>query len=462
MKQKNCLLFVLVLCLAFTLQTNAETIKYFAAIDFENKGYKDFQAAHPDVAFEESGIFYNTTGEFAGALLTKEFTSDLFSLDTYFYYCQQIMKKGFCVDLSGSEVIRDAVSRMHPLIAAQAMVDGKIYGVPHGISFYYTQINQEGWTAADLTEEDIPDSFPALLDFLERWCERVEASQEQNIRLKLSWVSELYNKYSYTAWLTELLIDSYIMQLQFANESLRFNDPELSALLERCKVVGARIYDVEPRMDSSGARPGEYQLFEVGPQGGWPQKSADILCFRLNDAQPKMIKASLDMYAVNPNSSIPGLCVELLEKLVIGPENPNSVKRALLYQGAEPIINPNYENDLKHWSGRITAFEEQLKNPNLTLDQRLEIKDQLKSSEYYLAYALTDKGKYYMSPAQLEDYNTYVDALYFPAPSVFNGSTETLSTLWSSEKQYASGLLTIERFLSELDRMAHMIEMENE
>ena len=93
MKQKNCLLFVLVLCLAFTLQTNAETIEYFAAIDFENKGYKDFQATHPDVAFEQSGIFYNTTGEFAGALLTKEFTSDLFSLYTSFYYCQQIMKK---------------------------------------------------------------------------------------------------------------------------------------------------------------------------------------------------------------------------------------------------------------------------------------------------------------------------------------------------------------------------------
>jgi hypothetical protein len=324
------------------------------------------------------------------------------------------------------------------------------------------QINQEGWDAAGLTEEDIPDSFPKLLDFLEQWCDRAETSQDQNIHVKLSWVAELYNEYSYTAWLTNLLVDSYIMQVQFAGKPLRFNDQELQALLERCKVVGACIYDVEPAMDLSGAKPGEYTLFEDGPQIAWPQKAADILCFRLNDAQPKIIRASLDMYSVNPNSSIPDLCVELLEKLVTGPESPNSRARALLYQGAEPVIDPNYEDALKHWSTRVDTFKEQLKNPDLTLDQKLAIEDQLKKSEYYLARRNTDAGKYLMSPAQLADYNTYVDALYFPVPSAFDASADTSSTLRSLENQYASGLLTTERFLGELDRMAQMIEMENE
>ena len=392
MKLKTCFHLVLVLCLAITLQVHAETIKYYGGIDAENKGYKDFLAAHPDVTFEQSQIFYNTTGEFTSALLTKEFTSDLFQLDTYFYNGQQVMKKGYCVDLSDSQVIRDAISRMHPLIAKQAIVDGKIYGVPYGISFYYMQINQEGWEAAGLTEGDIPDSFPMLLDFLERWCDLVDASREQNIRIKLSWDAELYDEHSYTAWLTNLLIDSYITQMQFANEPLRFNEPELSALLERCKVVGTRIYDVEPRLELSGAQ-GAYTLFEEGLQSAWPQKAADILCFRLNNAQPKIIKASLRMYSVNPNSSIPGLCVELLEKLVVGPESPNSWQRALLYQGAEPIIDPYYEDSLKHWSTRVDTFKEQLKNPDQTLDQKL-IEAQLKSSEYYLSNRLSDEGKY--------------------------------------------------------------------
>ena len=407
MKQKGCFLIVLVLCLAFAFHANAETIKYYGGIDTENKGYKDFLAAHPDVAFEQSGIYYNTTNEFTGALLTKEFANDLFQLATDRFDYQQIMKKGYCADLSESQVIREAIGRMHPLIAKQAMADGKIYAVPSSISFYYMQINQEGWEAAGLTEEDIPDSFPALLDFLERWCDRQDAGREQNIRLKLSWDAELYDEYSYTAWLTKLLIDSYITQVQFAGEPLRFNDPELAALLERCKAAGARIYDVEPGMDLFGARPGDYQLFEDGLQIAWPQKAENILCFRLNDTQPKIIKASLDMYAVSPDSSMAGLCIELLEKLVIGPESPIRWTRALLYQGAEPIIDPNYESALKHWSERVNAFREQLKNPDLTLEQKLAIEDQLKSSEYYLAYTETDKGKYFMSPAQLADYSTY-------------------------------------------------------
>lgn len=98
----------------------------------------------------------------------------------------------------------------------------------------------------------------------------------------------------------------------------------------------------------------------------------------------------------------------------------------------------------------------------MTLDQKLAIEDQLKSSEYYLANTNTDERKYFMSPAQLADYNTYVDALYFPVPSAFDASVDTFSTLRSLENQYASGLLTTERFLGELDRMAQMIEMENE
>lgn len=462
MKQKTGLLFVLVLCLAFTWQANAATIKYYGGMETENAGHKAFRAAHPDVTFEQAGIYYNTTNEFTGALLTKEFGCDVFELNTGVFDCQQIMEKGYCVDLSESQVIREAVGRMHPLIAGQAMVDGKIYAVPNGISFYYLEIQEEGWAAAGLTEEDIPNSFPAFLDFLERLCDRTEASQEKNIRVLFSWDETLYDQYSYTGWLITQLIDSYITQVQFAGGPLRFNNPELSSLLERCKAVGARIYEVEPRPDASGRQRGEYALFDHGVQIVWPQRAAHILCFRLNDAQPKIIKASLRMYAVNPNSSIPGLCVELLEKLVTGPESPIGWMRALLYQGAEPVIDPHYETSVKHWSTRVDTFKEQLKDPDLTLEQRLAIEDQLRSSEYYLAYTLTDKGKYYMSPAQLEDYNTYAEALYFPAPNAFDGSTDTSSTLRSLEKQYASGLMTTQQFLSELDRMAHMIEMENQ
>lgn len=460
MKIRNYLFFATILFLSFVFQANAQPIEYYGGIDRENGGYRDFLEAHPDVVLKQSSIFYNTTGEFAGALLTKEFTGDLFELSTIQFDCQQIMKKGYCIDLSESQVIQDAVSRMHPLIGSQAMVNGKIFAVPKGIRFFYMQTNQEGWEAAGLSEEDIPDSFPAFLDFLERWCDRVETSTEQNIRIKLSWDAELYNEYSYATWLTELLIDSYITQLQFANEPLRFNDPLLSELLNRCNDIGVRIFNVEPRIGASGAQDA-YELFENGLQSAWPQKASHILSFRINDYLPKTIKASLDMYAVNPSSIVRGLCIELVEKLVIGPDSPNKWTHALLYQSAEPVIDPNYETALNHWAARVDTFREQLTNPNLTPDQRYEIGAQLKSAEYYLANTLADKGKYYMSPAQLEDYSIYVDALYFPSPSALNGSMETLSTLWSLEKQYASGMLTTDRFLNELDRMAQMIEMEN-
>ena len=68
-------------------------------------------------------------------MLTREFACDLFVQGTNEANWSDMMQKGYCLDLSGSDVLQAAVKRMHPYIAAQARYEGRLYAIPMRINF---------------------------------------------------------------------------------------------------------------------------------------------------------------------------------------------------------------------------------------------------------------------------------------------------------------------------------------
>ncbi len=48
-----------------------------------------------------------------------------------FFACQQIMSKGYCVDLSDHEVIRGKLQKMHPFIATQVIDSADLSELKH-------------------------------------------------------------------------------------------------------------------------------------------------------------------------------------------------------------------------------------------------------------------------------------------------------------------------------------------
>lgn len=270
MKKDFSLLVIILICFVIALPASADTLKLYR-IDDMNDGFRSFQAIHPDVQCSWSEQDYSNINDLNSALLTGEFDSDVYNLNSLLFDCKQIMTKGYCIDLSRSEIIRKEIAKMQPSIVTQVMQDDKIYAIPFDISFSFWAVNAEAWTAAGFTDADVPTSFPEFLDFLSSWVDRIEDDPEPDISINNRWVESLYNENSYTSWLTQILMENYIMQVQYAGQLLRFDNDELITLLNRVKEIGAAIYRSEP------ATKGKMQLFDEVASDRCPRRLIQVL-----------------------------------------------------------------------------------------------------------------------------------------------------------------------------------------
>ena len=138
----SLLVSVFLICISVNASCEKLTL-YGGTFPQSNDGFKEFQKEHPDIELLYSNVSYYPSSAFITALLTGEFQCDAFLQGTSQAEWNTLMSKGYCYDLSSSEILSDAISHMHPSIAAQAMYEGHIYAIPKSINFMYYQINRD-------------------------------------------------------------------------------------------------------------------------------------------------------------------------------------------------------------------------------------------------------------------------------------------------------------------------------
>ncbi len=313
MKFKSGLLALLILC-SIGSQSMAETLHTYRVYsdDFESSAaYEAFVKGHPGVTFQSyqnDYSFPNVAAETFDLLEKNDFNFDLFSIDTTLYDCQWFMSSGLCADLSESEILQQALGRMHGPVRDRLMYDGKIYGIPSHISFNGLCWVAETWAAAGLTQLDVPTSYAELLDFLEKWAARVKETPEPNIRVFAYFDEGLYNIGSYTRFLTEILLDCYTIQCEYAGEIPTFDTPAFRELLTRTKAVGNALFETEPYVEE-----GKKTLLNNDP--GWLMEAVPtyMIPARLTADQPLLIKGVMDIHLAGAQSEHKDLAMQYLE-----------------------------------------------------------------------------------------------------------------------------------------------------
>ena len=453
-----------------------------------------FLAAHPGVSLVKSRVdvpYPTTASEMAGKMLTREFDYDVLYVRTRQYLLKDIIDKGFALDLSGSEIIRDAVARMHPTIQAQIMREGKIYAVPYSVEFSPRPMvcNPEAWEELGYTEADIPQSFPEFLDFLDAWVARQRQDPQEEYWVFNSMDVTVYTGAYYTYQLTELLMENYILQKQFAGEPLTFNEPELLALLERVRETGAAIYSIETVKEESWGRVGtalfatemmDFYLDEEGIEH-WQ------VPLRLNVEQPVVVSGDMDMAMVYAGSDHPELAIAYIESIIQNNTN-NGIRYAdaMLYTDGQPIVYEERADLIRHWSNLIALAEHRLANDKTPYTEYLELdgwtvwepQDYAPNAQYvweasdrdvesaldsWRAYLeQTQRREYILSPGALAAWQRFVQTMYFPEPDAFSPATDVGWNFLTLMDQFAEGVISARQLTQEAARIAWMVEMENQ
>ena len=319
---KRIFALMLVLCAAVPLFPSAcaETAPFRFVTNAINLVEDWLEEHHPDIAYEN---LYNTAESWRtdGAHTERVLEAlqsadgpDLLMLESTLCDFGKVLKSGLVEDVSANEDICAALSQMYePFQVFVTGEDGGIYGVLYGVYGFGMHLIPSAWKAAGLDTADAPQSYEELLDFAGRWAERVEAGEAGNIRLNaLRSCGYLMDDQRYTLWLTDLLLDSWIMRRQAAGEALVFNTPEFIALAERARETGRALAEAEekPAADSLSLYD---ELFNGGTGYGGPEDLyTNAFPMRLTADESARIKAYGFLFVVRKESPYADIAMEFI------------------------------------------------------------------------------------------------------------------------------------------------------
>lgn len=355
---------VMILAMLPTAIGEDAVIRTYCCLSKSWPAYQHFISAHPDVTFERNADNIDTTSELVGQLITKQFNYDIIGLDSSQIDPQIVMEKGFYLDLNQNETIREAVESMYPAFQEAAMYDGKLYALPYNIGFDFIQIQANSWQEAGYTDDDIPQSYEELLQFLEGVCERLENDPDLPLHLYMR-INSMgdYDASDYTLLLTNWFLDDYIIQQQMAGKPLSFTDAELEHLLEKTKTVCSRLFAAEKYLSPNEENKG-WSLFTESTQLTWPENGKHVVFFRMNDNMPRIVRVRIGMLSIFAGTQYPELCMEMLENMVKYGDG-GQYSNAFLYQNAKPIVRRDVEQTRSFYQNNVTYFIDELAREDL-------------------------------------------------------------------------------------------------
>lgn len=412
--------------------------------DINNRGINRAANALPgiDILVTEQGIDQETLAQM---MITSDDTYDLFWANLSGLDFDRLMRKGYCVDLSDSALLKENHAQLSPAVSRAVGHEGAVYALP--VSAYATVCLQDSAFAGHGGKAPI-DTLDDLVSLLERWPDTFAADNPTMLPLDPEAL-----RHRAHAMVLRTYIDGYIG----SGQPLTFDTPLLRQLFERLAALDwAAIGE---------GREGDYfapvlfdneWMFSVSQMDGDGRDSHTYLPF-LPTPEPGMegaLPLSVSAVFVNPFSKNQPEALALLEAMV-GQTEPDA--RLMLYhQDSPPVANPLYHQNLEDMRARVEQIRFEAQQASGTHRQELE-----EAASRVAGYMeeMRESTRWLISAEQMAAWRAFSQHAFVVTR---NGERQGANAAQDVLIRYTDGQMSIEQFIQEAESRLRLVRLEGE
>ena len=376
------------------------------------------------------------------ALLTKSTADDVIILESSSGMGElcAILSRGWARPIE-SETLAEYVSGMYPAVSSALMKDGQALGVPFDALTDAPGLCAGALKALGLTIDDVPTSWPALIDWLNGLIPKAEiplwesSGDAEQIRWEL----------------VDMILDAYRLELDAGTVS-GYDTDELCAALAAVERLDAE--GLSEQFERVGDAFEFYPLFTSFAMGGIDgatyQEDYDTipLYLSLSDALPRRIALRSSVAIINPYSEHIELATRFLETLA---EADTQRSRAMLRPDLnEAVRSADYERYTAEYDEKIARLEAELKT---AADDVKDVIEQDLDNARELR-ARMENWYWTVSRESLEYYRANDAGMTFDMQRRYSS--------YDAIRQYCEGQMSMDEFIAELQRTLEMRRMEEQ
>ena len=391
------------------------------------------------------------------AMMNRDAETDIFTLNYQSSEFEALRNRGFLADLSGNADLSAAADRMLPFIQDAIRQDGKLVAVPATVSGNMIGYMPETLKKAGLTEADLPKSWPAFFDWMEKLPELLAGKD-------ISVFDPWQDRQNFRQNLLNMLLNQYQAYLNTGAQEYAFNTPMLRELLERLDRLD---YDAlglkEPEYDEEGGGMSysEYtepllQTYTQTTIETWQGGSQPLVLALAEDMDP-ILPVTLTVAFVNPYSEHADAAAEFL---ALSLKNLRTATQYSIYTDKkEPIRDPYYEENVK---GNQKWLEEARANLEKADEENKPMWEEM-IADYEENIRNLEENSWMISGKAIEAYaqrTPWLKVLTYDFANALMSTENSGSDYWTMMWNYAAGTVGPEELLSGIDKKVQMMRLE--
>ena len=422
--------------------------------DAIGKAYYSFTDKHPEYMVSIATSL--NSDNLLQSMMNRDSSVDIYTLSSTDSAFAALMNRGFMAELDGDATLSDAVDGMYDYLKDYVTKDGHIYALP--MSGYANILNIHTKLLTEKLGYDVPDSWAGLFGILADISNTGKLEDMPEVMI----VDQGYDKENFRSQLFYMMLADYFTWLDAGEENLTRGTQVLTDLCAAFETVdwdnlGLREQD-DPEDESTTMFDYSYNnvLLEMSSLSLYSYVSSDgeqatPVALSVVEGEKPLIGQEVTFAFVNPFSEHKEEACEYLADAWQLVDQGNKIMFSP--NESEPVLNSYYEENLKSANNSIADLQKTL---DKTEDEeaRESLQNDLNSMKEWLT-EYEERGKYDVSPEQIEIYRAFGDNM-----------TVQESLIWNMDdganqiQQYLDGAMNAQQLAGALEKTLQMQKLE--